>query len=330
MSGTLSRLSPEELLQRPQEDILKELDRLRKVELAFDAQDDMLRSLVTIGQTATGRLMLRSMLQTTIKISVKLTDAQESSLFLLNTKGAVTESILARGATIKEQKEHLIGKVLDSGLAGWVVERRQVGLIKDTRKDDRWLTLPGQPYTVGSALCVPILRGKVLLGILTLTHPEPHHFNEELSDLMQMCARQMALALDNARLYVKEHGKKEQQVTETVEKVTSESDGDLAHLGLYIVADNGRFLYANQRVAEIFGYEFGELVALKSILKLVATTHYHQVAELLSQCFQGYNPILSCQFKGQRKDRRQIDIEIYGTRTKFYGKYVLIGTLRLV
>lgn len=328
MSRILSRLSPEELLQRPQAEVLQEIERLRKVEVAFDAQDDMLRSLVVIGQTATGRLMLRSMLQTTIKVSVKLTDAHESSLFLLNAKGAVTESILARGATIKEQKEHLIGKVLDSGLAGWVVERRRVGLITDTRKDERWLTLPGQPYTVGSALCIPILRGKVLLGILTLTHPNPHHFTEDSAELMQMCARQMALALDNARLYVKEHGQKEQEAAKATEN-TNESDRDLSHLGIYIVADNGKFLYANQRVAEIFGYEFGELVALKSILKLVATTHYHQVAELLSQCFQGHNPILSCQYKGQRKDRRQVDIEIYGIRTKFYGKYVLIGTLRL-
>ena len=326
----LSQLPPDQLLQRPKEEILQEIERLRKVELAFDAQDEMLRSLVVIGQTATGRLMLRSMLQTTIKISVKLTDAHESSLFLLNSKGAVTESILARGATIKEQKEHLIGKVLDSGLAGWVVERRQVGLITDTRKDERWITLPDQPYTVGSALCVPILRGKVLLGILTLTHSEPNHFNEDLSDLMQMCARQMALALDNARLYVREHGQKEQLAAQIVEEHNKEKDQDLAHLGFYIVAENGKFLYANTRIAEIFGYEFGELVTLKSILKLVATTHYHQVAEIFSQCVQGYNPILSCNFKGQRKDRRQVDIEIYGTRTKFYGKYVVIGTLRLI
>ncbi|WP_204104388.1 MULTISPECIES: GAF domain-containing protein [Spirulina sp. CCY15215] len=327
----LSKLPPDQLLQRPKEEVLQEIERLRKVELAFDAQDEMLRSLVVIGQTATGRLMLRSMLQTTIKVSVKLTDAHESSLFLLNSKGAVTESILARGATIKEQKEHLIGKVLDSGLAGWVVERRQVGLITDTRKDERWITLPDQPYTVGSALCVPILRGKVLLGILTLTHSEPNHFNEDLSDLMQMCARQMALALDNARLYVREHGQKEQLAAQKVEEENiKEEDQDLAHLGFYIIAENGKFLYANTRIAEIFGYEFGELVTLKSILKLVATTHYHQVAEIFSQCVQGYNPILSCRFKGQRKDRRSVDIEIYGTRTKFYGKYVVIGILRLI
>ena len=61
----------------------------------------------------------------------------------------------------------------------------------------------------------------------------------------------------------------------------------------------------------------------------MATTHYHKIAEQLQQCIQGYNPVLSVQFQGQRKDRRLVDIDLYGTRTKFYGKYVIIGVLSL-
>ncbi|NEO84909.1 MAG: GAF domain-containing protein [Spirulina sp. SIO3F2] len=322
----LSDLSAAELIQKV-ESLQARLVHLEKVKLAFDAQDELVRSLVSMGRAATGRLMLRSMLMQTIKVSVKLTNAEESSLFLLDNKGAVTESILARGATIREQRADLIGKVLDSGLAGWVVRNRQPGIITDTRIDDRWVTLPNQPYTVGSALCIPILRGKALLGLLTLTHPETHHFTEATSELLQMCATQMALALDNARLYVLEHQKQEEKNTEDAK--IPETKQDLSQVGIFIIADNGKFLYANPLIAQIFGYEFGELVVLDSILKLVATTHYHQVAEQLQQCFQGYNPVISAQFQGQRKDRRLVDIALYGTRTKFYGKYVIIGVLSL-
>lgn len=323
---TLSELSKEELLQEV-ERLRQESEHLNKVKLAFDAQDQLVRSLVSMGRAATGRLMLRSMLLQTIKVSVKLTAAEESSLFLLDGHGAVTESILARGATIREQRDHLIGKVLNDGLAGWVVRHRQTGRIDDTRTDERWMTLPNQPYTVGSALCVPILRGKVLLGILTLTHPEPHHFTPALAELMEMCATQMALALDNARLYMLEHQKQEAQGGNDEE--TEDESKDLSQIGIFIIADNGKFLYANPRVAQIFGYEFGELVILESILKLVATVNYHQVAEQMQQCFQGFNPVLACQFQGQRKDRRVVTVEVYGTRTKFYGKYVIIGVLSL-
>lgn len=327
-------MSDRALAKLSQAELIQEIKRLRsrtahleKVKLAFDAQDELVRSLVSMGRAATGRLMLRSMLLQTIKVSVKLTNAEESSLFLLDTKGAVTESILARGATIREQRADLIGKVLDSGLAGWVVRNCQPGIITDTHLDERWVTLPNQPYTVGSALCIPILRGKTLLGLLTLTHSNTHHFTSETTELLQMCATQMALALDNARLYVLEHQKKEEQVATA--PVVAETSLDLSQMGIFIVADNGKFLYANHLIAQVFGYEFGELVVLESILKLVATTHYHHVAEQLQQCLRGHNTVLSVQFQGQRKDRGLIDISLYGTRTKFYGKYVIIGVLSL-
>jgi sigma-B regulation protein RsbU (phosphoserine phosphatase) len=76
-----------------------------------------------------------------------------------------------------------------------------VGLILDTKEDARWLDLPNQPYRVGSALAVPILRGDKLLGILTLLHAQPGHFTPETADLMLLTARQIGSALENTRLY---------------------------------------------------------------------------------------------------------------------------------
>jgi hypothetical protein len=36
---------------------------------------------------------------------------------------------------------------------------------------------------------------------------------------------------------------------------------------------------------------------------------------------------LSCTFKGKRKDGSLIDVQVYGTRTKFNGQPVLVGLL---
>ena len=66
--------------------------------------------------------------------------------FWLDKQGYVTESILARGITIREQKETVVGEVLEHGLAGWVYRQRKTGVVSDTEKDDRWLELPYQPY----------------------------------------------------------------------------------------------------------------------------------------------------------------------------------------
>jgi sigma-B regulation protein RsbU (phosphoserine phosphatase) len=50
---------------------------------------------------------------------------------------------------------------------------------------------------------VPILRDEKLLGLLTLLHAQAGHFSEETAELMKMIAGQIAIALENARLYAK-------------------------------------------------------------------------------------------------------------------------------
>lgn len=178
-----------------------ELSRLKDEKAALQVQSKLLEKFVTLARAANKERVLAAILQKTLEISTELTGAQKGSLFLLDSSGAVTNSILTRQDTTPEQSARIIGQVLNKGLAGWVQLHRKAGLILDTKNDERWLNLPYQPYTVGSALAVPILRGDNLLGILTLLHARPGHFTGETADLMLLTARQIGSALENARLY---------------------------------------------------------------------------------------------------------------------------------
>ena len=181
----------------------KELAQLKSEKAAFQAQSKLLENFVSLARSTGKEEKLISILQQTLEVFVGLTGAEKGSLFLLNRNGVVIESILTRGDATPEQRSQLIGRVLDKGLAGWVRRYRQVGLIEDTQTDDRWLDLPDQPYSVRSALAVPILRDEKLLGLLTLLHARTGHFSQEIADLMEMTAVQIAIALENARLYAK-------------------------------------------------------------------------------------------------------------------------------
>ena len=181
----------------------EELTRLKREKSAFQTQSKLLENFVALARSSEKEKMLPAMLQTTLDLSAELADAEKGSLFLLAKSGVVTESILTRTDTTPEMRSKLIGTVLDKGLAGWVRRNRQIGLITDTKNDDRWLDLPNQPYTVGSALAVPILRGEDLKGILTLLHANPGHFDRESAELMQMTAVHIGSALENASLYSK-------------------------------------------------------------------------------------------------------------------------------
>jgi signal transduction histidine kinase len=136
-----------------------------------------------------------------LEVSVRLTNAERGSLFLMDAAGEVTNSILTRGRATLDQRRALIGKVMREGLAGWVARARQVALITDTLSDPRWVKLPYEPFPTRSALAVPIMRGEVLHGVLNLLHQQPNHFTTRHANLMRVTADQMALALDNARLY---------------------------------------------------------------------------------------------------------------------------------
>jgi sigma-B regulation protein RsbU (phosphoserine phosphatase) len=181
-----------------------ELKRLKSEIAALQVQSRLLDNFINFARSAPAKeRVLTRLLQKTLEISAELTGADKGSLFLLDTNGAVSDGILTRVDTTQKQRSRIIGQVFDKGLAGWVRKNHKVGLIADTRHDDRWVDLPNQPYSVGSALAVPILRGLDLLGIITLLHDQPQHFDQDSANLMQVTAAQIGNALENARLYAK-------------------------------------------------------------------------------------------------------------------------------
>jgi PAS domain S-box-containing protein len=316
----------------------REVAELKTTKTAFDTLHELLVTLVTTGKTVTGALMLKTVSQQILTIASRLTKAENSSLFLLDDNGIVTDSILARGAIIRDVKQRLIGSVLDKGLAGWVVRHRKIGLVIDTINDERWLTLPNEPYTVRSALAVPLLRGKELLAIVTLMHSQLGHFNQESAFLMQMSSEQMALILENALLYVERQPLQStsnqalQQLDNKLGQTKEQrpSEDKISLLGIYIILGEGKFMYTNPGVATIFGYSFIEFITVESIFELVADNSHDFLAEQINQCFKAYSKSLSCTFKGRRKDGSLIDVQVYGTKTKFSGKPVIIGALNLI
>lgn len=130
--------------------LTKELEKLKSEKAALQVQSRLLENFVTFARSSGKEHVLSQLLRKTLSVSAELTAADKGSLFLLDTDGAVTESILTRDDATAEQRSRIIGQVFEDGLAGWVRQNRKVGLILDTREDDRWVSLPNQPYSVGS------------------------------------------------------------------------------------------------------------------------------------------------------------------------------------
>lgn len=167
-------------------------------------QSRLLQEFVTWADQGEDQELLRSVLQSTLDAVANLAGAQKGSLFLLDEAGRVADSILTRKDASEEQRRKLVGTVFDKGLAGWVNRHREIGLIRDTKEDDRWLTLPNQPYAVRSALAVPIAsRGHRLLAILILMHAKAERFDDHTAEMMKNTGTQISVVLENVQLYAR-------------------------------------------------------------------------------------------------------------------------------
>lgn len=97
-------------------------------------------------------------------------------------------------------------------------------------------------------------------------------------------------------------------------------------VGVYIHQDE-RFVYANPRLAEIFGYTTGEILALSSVLDLIVEADRPMARENIRRRVADETPNLVYSARGLRKDGRLIDLEIHGTRASYQGRPAAMGTV---
>jgi two-component system NtrC family sensor kinase len=75
--------------------------------------------------------------------------------------------------------------------------------VADTQADPRWHAFPDDRLVTRSVLAAPLARRDAIIGILTLTHPEPNHFTDEQLELLEAIGAQAAAAIENAALYTR-------------------------------------------------------------------------------------------------------------------------------
>ncbi|MCC7358520.1 MAG: GAF domain-containing protein [Anaerolineales bacterium] len=181
---------------------LRDISAQKEAQAALREQKQLFENLVSVARATAERPSLEATLQNALNVAAGLTGAERGSLFLLNSVGVVTHSLLTFRGMTPDQQQGVVRRVMDRGLSGWVVRHRAAALISDTSQDDRWLASSSDAAPVaGSALGVPIISGAALVGVLTLTHAQLGRFTEEHLHLMQAAADQLALALRNAQIF---------------------------------------------------------------------------------------------------------------------------------
>ncbi len=141
-------------------------------------------------------LDLNPLLERVGQLLRRLIDYQMFSIMLLDEKG---ETLITRYAWRFGYSHAPMRRIpISSGLVGAAVREWRPINVPDVSNDQRYL--PMNPET-RSELIVPLFYKGRVIGVLDLEHTRPGFFNEEHERMLTTLASQIAIAIENARLY---------------------------------------------------------------------------------------------------------------------------------
>lgn len=157
------------------------------------------RTLLLLNEIArelTSILNVDELLKRVGELLSRIIDYQMFSVLMLDEAG---EKLQHRFALRFQERLHLKHDIpTTSGLVGYAVQSKEAVLAPDVTKDPRYFLL--NPET-RSELAVPLIYKDKVIGVLDLEHTRRNYFTEDHKRTLTTLAAQIAIALENARLY---------------------------------------------------------------------------------------------------------------------------------
>lgn len=159
-------------------------------------QAQQLEVLNEIATELASILDLNLLLERVGQLLRRLIDYQMFSIMLLDEKA---ETLITRYAWRFGYSHAPLRRIaVNNGLVGAAVREWRAINVPDVEKDPRYL--PMNPET-RSELIVPLFYKGRVIGVLDLEHTRTAFFNEEHERMLTTLAAQIAIAIENARLY---------------------------------------------------------------------------------------------------------------------------------
>ena len=157
------------------------------------------RTLLLLNEIArelTSILNLDEVLKRVGELLSRLIDYQMFSILLLDSAGEKLQHRFSLRFQENIQLKHDIP--IGKGLVGYAAEQKQAILVRDVKNDPRYIDT--NPET-RSELAVPLIYKDKVIGVLDLEHTRRGFFTEDHQRTITTLAAQIAIAIENARLY---------------------------------------------------------------------------------------------------------------------------------
>lgn len=149
-----------------------------------------------IARELTSILNLDELLKHIAELLSRLIDYQMFSILLLDSAGEKLQHRFSLRFQENIQLKHDV--TLGTGIVGIAAQQKQAVLVPDVSKDARYVVANADTR---SELAVPLIYKEKVIGVLDLEHTRRGFFTEDHQRTMTTLAAQIAIALENARLY---------------------------------------------------------------------------------------------------------------------------------
>jgi sigma-B regulation protein RsbU (phosphoserine phosphatase) len=165
-----------------------------------------LQLLNEISRELTSILNVDELLKHISQLLSRLIDYQMFSILMVDSTGEKLQHRFSMRFQENIQLKHDIP--IGQGLVGHAARDKVAILVQDVSKDPRYIKLNQETR---SELAVPLIYKDSVIGVLDLEHTKRGFFTEDHKKTMTTMAAQLAIALENARLY-EEIGRQEKRL----------------------------------------------------------------------------------------------------------------------
>ena len=223
-------------------------------------------TLLRILTEVSSSLDLDRALNRTLALLNEAVRAEQGTIMLLNPDDNLLHYRVGFGYVSDRSSGEQRGFTLrvGEGLAGWVVQNREAALVDDLRQDPRWVSAAGSSREHRSAVVTPLMVADDVIGVLMVFSRTESYFTGESLTLVKAIANQVAVAINNARLYelIRDQAERLGLMLRNQQEEASRSQAILESVadGVLVTSAENRISFVNSSVQHILGPAAGELL----------------------------------------------------------------------
>jgi diguanylate cyclase (GGDEF)-like protein len=162
-------------------------------------ENRLLRIIHTQNEIATSDLELGAAMQLAVDRALELTNARGAMIEAPDGSEFVFEVTAGDIGDVD-------GRRIDrsESLAGRALNERRVLISDDSAADPRVIQPVRRELGIGSMICVPLFHRNDAVGVLTVCHDQPHHFNSGDAQTLELLSDLIAAHISHAALLAEE------------------------------------------------------------------------------------------------------------------------------